>query len=88
MSFFAASPCRGPNADINPREDPWKDLLCRCGFPPPRSGCRSGSCGGMGALWEVLLIEGWVWHEVEVPDYRHLGTGYLDSPYPGSPSRG
>ncbi|MFJ4978160.1 hypothetical protein ACIP6X_22895 [Streptomyces coeruleorubidus] len=38
-----------------------------------------------GPVWRAFRAEGWVWQNIDVPDYMHFDTGYPSRPY-GVPS--
>lgn len=79
-----APPLKSPHAngraiDINPRENPWKDLRCKCWVPGARFARRAEGAGKIlrgGPVWEVFIGEGWTWQNIRVPDYMHFDTGY------------
>ena len=84
-----APPMQSPHAngraiDINPRENPWKDLRCRCWSPSPRHSDRTPGPGKIlkgGVVWRAFTDEGWVWQDIKVPDYMHFDTGYPSRPF-------
>ncbi|MGH3425492.1 MAG: M15 family metallopeptidase, partial [Nocardioidaceae bacterium] len=79
-----APPKESPHAngraiDINPRENPWKDLRCTCWSPGPKHAARKPGKGKIlkhGLVWRLFEREGWVWQDIDVPDYMHFDTGY------------
>jgi len=76
----------GRAIDINPRENPWTDLRCDCWLPSPRNKERVPAPGVIvrnGYVWRVFHREGWVWQDIDVPDYMHFDTGYPSRPYHG-----
>ncbi|WP_459975042.1 M15 family metallopeptidase [Nocardioides pyridinolyticus] len=81
---FAASPhANGRAVDINPRENPWRDLRCDCWFPSPRLKARDAGDGKItkgGIVWRAFRAEGWIWQNIDVPDYMHFDTGYPSRP--------
>lgn len=85
---FRDSPhANGRAVDINPRENPWKDLRCRCWFPTGSTKERVEGPGIIvrgGLAWKLFRDEGWTWQDIDVPDYMHFDTGYPSRPYSGS----
>ena len=76
----------GRAIDINPRENPWTDLRCDCWLPSPRNRERVPGPGVIlrhGLVWRVFHREGWVWQDIDVPDYMHFDTGYPSRHYRG-----
>ena len=76
----------GRAIDINPRENPWTDLRCDCWLPSPRLRERTAGQGKIlerGLVWRLFRDEGWVWQNIDVPDYMHFDTGYPSRPYRG-----
>jgi D-alanyl-D-alanine carboxypeptidase len=76
----------GRAIDINPRENPWTDLRCDCWLPSPRNRERVRGPGVIvrhGLVWRLFHREGWVWQDIDVPDYMHFDTGYPSRPYHG-----
>lgn len=84
---YRASPhANGRAVDINPRENPWKDLRCRCWFPTGRTKQRVEGPGVIvrgGLVWSLFRDEGWIWQDIDVPDYMHFDTGYPSRPHGG-----
>ena len=82
---FAASPhANGRAVDINPRENPWRDLRCKCWFPSPKNRLRDAEPGKItkgGLVWRAFRTEGWIWQNIDVPDFMHFDTGYPSAPY-------
>jgi hypothetical protein len=84
-----APPLASPHAngraiDINPRENPWRDLRCDCWFPTSRTAPREPGPGVIlkgGLVWRLFTREDWVWQNIDVPDYMHFDTGYPSRPY-------
>ena len=79
----------GRSIDINPRENPWMDLRCDCWSPGPENAARTPGPGKIlrgGVVWQAFTDEGWIWQNIDVPDYMHFDTGYPSTPYtrPGS----
>lgn len=85
---FAESPhANGRAIDINPRENPWLDLRCGCWLPTPRFKSRSGGPGSIdrqSVVWQAFRTEGWIWQDIDVPDYMHFDTGYPSVPFESS----
>lgn len=81
---FRESPhANGRAVDINPRENPWKDLRCRCWFPNGKLRARVPGPGVIvrsGLVWKTFKSEGWFWQNIGVPDYMHFDTGYPSRP--------
>ncbi|MGP3684252.1 M15 family metallopeptidase [Streptomyces sp. IBSNAI002] len=87
----AASPhANGRAIDINPVQNPWKDLRCTCWSPSAEF---AGQTEGKGIIaegspaWQAFMYEGWVWQNIRVPDYMHFDTGYPSAPYTGVPPK-
>ena len=82
---FTESPhANGRAVDINPRENPWMDLRCDCWLPSGRMSARVQRPGGInahGLVWRVFKSEGWIWQNIDVPDYMHFDTGYPSAPF-------
>lgn len=82
---FADSPhANGRAIDINPAENPWLDLRCDCWIPSPKNRARVERPGGInkgGLVWRLFRDEGWIWQNIDVPDYMHFDTGYPSRPY-------
>lgn len=84
-----APPMDSPHAngraiDINPRENPWRDLRCDCWFPSAKYAARVERPGAIlkgGLVWRLFRREGWVWQNIKVPDYMHFDTGYPSRAY-------
>lgn len=84
-----APPMDSPHAngraiDINPLENPWMDLRCKCWFPSKKYAERVEGPGAIvkgGFVWRLFRAEGWVWQDIKVPDYMHFDTGYPSRPY-------
>lgn len=79
----------GRAIDINPRENPWMDLRCKCWSPGPENAPRTPGPGKIlrrDVVWQTFIDEGWIWQNIPVPDYMHFDTGYPSTPYtpPGS----
>lgn len=81
----AASPhANGRAIDINPRRNPWMDLRCQCWSPSARFADRTPGRGKVlegGVVWQAFIDEGWVWQNIDVPDYMHFDTGYPSVPF-------
>lgn len=74
----------GRALDINPRENPWVDLRCDCWFPSARHKARTPGPGKIvkgGTVWRAFKQEGWIWQNIDVPDYMHFDTGYPSRPF-------
>jgi D-alanyl-D-alanine carboxypeptidase len=90
-SQINAPPMKSPHAngravDINPRENPWKDLRCKCWSPTGRTHEREPGLGVIvahGVVRDIFADEGWIWQNIDVPDYMHFDTGYPSKPYRG-----
>lgn len=84
---FGASPhANGRAIDINPRENPWMDLRCDCWLPSAKFADRVDRPGGInrgGLVWRLFKEEGWIWQNIDVPDYMHFDTGYPSAPFDG-----
>lgn len=83
---FAESPhANGRAVDINPLENPWKDLRCKCWLPDPRFKERKEGPGVIlrrGLVWRTFRQEGWIWQNIPVADYMHFDTGYPSRKFP------
>ncbi|MBP8535527.1 M15 family peptidase [Streptomyces sp. MK37H] len=80
----------GRAVDINPLENPWQDLRCKCWSPSARYKERTDGKGVIvkgGTVWKVFKEEGWVWQDIDVPDYMHFDTGYPSKPYTAPETR-
>lgn len=74
----------GRAIDINPLENPWKDLRCDCWFPTADTKARTPGPGVItrgGLVWRLFRDAGWIWQNIDVPDYMHFDTGYPSRPY-------
>lgn len=84
---FDASPhANGRAVDVNPRENPWMDLRCECWSPSAQHAARSPGPGKVlkgGLVWRAFTEEGWIWQNIDVPDYMHFDTGYPSTAYVG-----
>ncbi|MGH3482250.1 MAG: M15 family metallopeptidase [Nocardioidaceae bacterium] len=84
-SPYAESPhANGRAIDINPRENPWRDFRCDCWEPLARHAERTRGLGKIlsgGAVWRAFVSEGWIWQDIDVPDYMHFDTGYPSVPW-------
>lgn len=84
-----APPMKSPHAngraiDINPLENPWMDLRCKCWVPGARFAKRVAGQGKIlanGVVWEAFISENWIWQNIKVPDYMHFDTGYPSKRY-------
>ena len=85
---YAESPhANGRAIDINPRENPWLDLRCDCWLPTPKYKARAGGPGSIdrqSVVWRAFKAEGWIWQNIDVPDYMHFDTGYPSLPFGSS----
>jgi hypothetical protein len=83
-----APPRKSPHAngravDINPLQNPWKDLRCKCWSPSAKYAKRTLDPGKIlkgDPVWTLFTDEGWVWQNIDVPDYMHFDTGYPSRP--------
>ncbi|SFB80034.1 M15 family metallopeptidase [Streptomyces aidingensis] len=74
----------GRAIDINPLENPWMDLRCDCWFPSAEHHERTEGKGKIldgGPVWQAFTDEGWIWQNIDVPDYMHFDTGYPSRPF-------
>jgi hypothetical protein len=82
---FTQSPhANGRAVDINPVENPWMDPRCRCWSPSGRHASRTEGPGKIlkrDPVWRLFDAEGWLWQNIDVPDYMHFDTGYPSRPY-------
>lgn len=91
LSQINAPPMESPHAngraiDVNPRENPWKDLRCDCWSPSAKNRKREPGPGVIvkgGVAWQAFTDEGWIWQNIDVPDYMHFDTGYPSKPFTG-----
>lgn len=96
LSQINAPPMKSPHAngraiDINPRENPWEDLRCKCWFPNKRNAPREPGRGKIlkhRLVWNLFNAEGWVWQDIDVSDYMHFDTGYPSTHYSGPDDAG
>ncbi|GAA1708025.1 M15 family metallopeptidase [Streptomyces yatensis] len=81
----------GRAVDINPLENPWQDPRCKCWSPSARHKERTAGKKGVivkgGTVWKVFKEEGWIWQDIDVPDYMHFDTGYPSKPYTAPETR-
>lgn len=81
----------GRAIDINPVQNPWRDPRCTC-WQPGREFARAKDGPGVirqGSLPVRLFEErGWVWQDIDVPDYMHFDTGYPSRPPREAPAPG
>ena len=83
-----APPTESPHAngravDINPLQNPWMDLRCKCWSPSPENKKRTPGPGKItrkDEVWQAFKTEGWIWQNIKVPDYMHFDTGYPSAP--------
>lgn len=84
---FTASPhANGRAIDINPLQNPWMDLRCDCWLPSAKYRQRTEAPGRInkgGTVWTLFNDEGWIWQNIDVPDYMHFDTGYPSQPFTG-----
>ncbi|MFE9651354.1 M15 family metallopeptidase [Streptomyces sp. NPDC006365] len=84
---FRESPhANGRAIDINPLENPWKDLRSKRWSPSAKDAARTEGKGKIlkgGLVWRAFTEEGWVWQDIKVPDYMHFDTGYPSKPFKG-----
>ncbi|MFC9990602.1 M15 family metallopeptidase [Streptomyces rubiginosohelvolus] len=84
---FKESPhANGRAIDINPFENPWKDLRTKSWSPSSKYSARTEGKGKIlkgGLVWRAFTEEGWVWQNIKVPDYMHFDTGYPSAPFKG-----
>lgn len=82
---FTESPhANGRAIDINPVQNPWIDLRCDCWRPGPEHKKRDDEAGKIrkGSLvWQLFTEAGWIWQNIDTPDYMHFDTGYPSAPY-------
>lgn len=82
---FTDSPhANGRAVDINPVENPWIDLRCKCWTPSAKHADRTPGRGKIlekGLVWRLFTNEGWIWQNIDVPDYMHFDTGYPSRPF-------
>ncbi len=82
---FKESPhANGRAIDINPLENPWKDLRTKSWSPSSKYAARTEGKGKIlkgGLVWRAFTGEGWVWQDIKVPDYMHFDTGYPSKPF-------
>ncbi|MDX3695655.1 M15 family metallopeptidase [Streptomyces europaeiscabiei] len=72
--------------DIDPLENPWQDLRCTCWKPSAEYSARTEGKGKIlegRMVWQTFIDEGWIWQNIDVPDYMHFDTGYPSKPYTG-----
>ncbi len=74
----------GRGIDVNPYENPWKDLRCKC-WQPSADYARKRRGPGVitkGSLpWRLFRAERWIWQNIDVPDYMHFDTGFPSRPF-------
>ena len=81
--FMASPHANGRAVDINPRENPWRDLRCDCWSPSSTNAKRSPGKGKVlkgDPVWKTFDREGWIWQNISVADYMHFDTGYPSRP--------
>ncbi|MEU9339102.1 M15 family metallopeptidase [Streptomyces sp. NPDC048290] len=77
----------GRAIDINPLENPWMDLRCKCWKPSAEFSERTEGKGKIlegDQVWQLFIDEGWIWQNIDVPDYMHFDTGYPSKPFTGT----
>ncbi|MGJ9413959.1 M15 family metallopeptidase [Aeromicrobium sp. CF4.19] len=83
---FGESPhANGRAVDINPVQNPWVDLRCDCWTPSADNKERTPGAGKIvadDAVVRLFEAQGWVWQNIDVPDYMHFDTGYPSEPPP------
>ena len=84
----------GRAIDVNPYENPWMDPRCKCWKPAATYGLKRTGPGVItkgGIAWKLFTSRGWIWQNIEVPDYMHFDTGFPSRPLkprpPKRPSR-
>lgn len=83
--FMASPHANGRAIDINPVQNPWMDLRCDCWVPSSKYRERIDRPGGIvkaGLVWRLFRREGWIWQNIDVPDYMHFDTGYPSRRFP------
>lgn len=84
-----APQARSPHAngraiDINPDLNPWIDVRTGEWSPRATNSERSPGPGKILAddpVVELFEDEGWVWQNIDVPDYMHFDTGFPSVPW-------
>ncbi|WP_278258299.1 M15 family metallopeptidase [Nocardioides convexus] len=87
--FLKSPHANGRAIDINPVENPWRDLRCKCWFPSKANAARVEGPGKVlrgGVVWTAFRDEGWIWQNIDVADYMHFDTGYPSNPFDRQPS--
>ncbi len=82
--FLESPHANGRAVDINPLQNPWKDLRCTCWVPSKQYAERTPGPGkilGGDAVVRLFEAEGWIWQNIRVADYMHFDTGYPSAPY-------
>ena len=67
------------------------DLRCDCWVPSAKYQKRIERPGGInkgGFVWKLFRDEGWIWQNIDVPDYMHFDTGYPSKPFTGPDANG
>lgn len=88
--YLKSPHANGRAIDINPVENPWKDLRCKCWFPSKTNRARVEGPGKIlrgGVAWTAFRDEGWIWQNIDVADYMHFDTGYPSKRFRPQPSR-
>lgn len=77
----------GRAIDINPVQNPWRDPRCDCWNPVGDKTTRNQTGAGVirkGSLpVQLFKARGWIWQNIDVPDYMHFDTGYPSRPRDG-----
>lgn len=83
-SAAADSPhANGRAIDINPVQNPWLDPRCDCFMPTARFAQRTPGRGKIlrgGAVWRAFTKRGWIWQDLQTPDFQHFDTGFPSRP--------
>jgi hypothetical protein len=84
----AKSPhANGRAIDVNPVENPWVDPRCDCWRPVSTFGTSRKGPGVVvpgGPAWTAFTDEGWIWQDIDTPDYMHFDTGYPSRSLPAA----
>ncbi len=82
--FIDSPHANGRAVDVNPVQNPWRDLRCDCWSPSGRFAARTPGPGKIlegDRVWRAFVDEGWIWQNIDVADYMHFDTGYPSRPY-------
>lgn len=74
----------GRAIDINPDLNPWVDVRTRQWSPRARHAERTKAPGKILPGDRVVRLferEGWIWQNIDVPDYMHFDTGFPSRPW-------